>query len=255
MELITPTFYSYQTSLPKSSENVDNQSYYIVRCYLTAHRKTNVPALKIRNFGSKCEVTTTRPHIAETYSAAFYYLYNIRRIRKYLTKECTETLIHVFISSRLDYCNSLLFGVPECHLHKLQRVQNVAARLIFQESRFCHITSLLRSPHWLPVKYRIVFKIILTTFKAIHGLALAYISELISVRDTGRYDLRSNDGLLLAPCRGKTLTTLGDRSFHAAATKLWKDLPGSIRNTQSLNKFKKGIKPFFICKSFLILCI
>ena len=187
-------------------------------------------------------------HITKTYSAAFYYLYNIRRIRKYLTKECTETLIHAFISSRLDYCNSLLFGVPECHLHKLKRVQNAAARLIFQESRFCHITILLRSLHWLPVKYSIVIKIILITFKAVK-------SELISVRDTGRYDLRSNDGLLLAPCRGKTLTTLGDRSFHAAAPKLWNDLPGSIRNTQSLNKFKKAIKTFFICKSFLILCI
>ena len=152
-------------------------------------------------------------HIAETYSAAFYYLYNIRRIRKYLTKEYKETLIHAFIFSRLDYCNSLLFGVPDCHLHKLQRVQDTVAHLIFQESRFCHITLLLKSLHWLLVKYRIVFKIILTTFKAIHGLALAYISELISVRDTGRYDFRSNDGLLLAPCRGKTLTTLGDYYF------------------------------------------
>ena len=132
------------------------------------------------------------------------------------------------------------------------RVQNAAARLIFQESRFCHITPLLKSLHWLPVKYRIVFKIILITFKAIHGLALAYISELISVRDTGRYDFRSNDGLLLAPCRGKTLTTLGDRSFHAAAPKLWNDLLGSIRNTQSLNKFKRAIKTFFICQSFII---
>ena len=107
-------------------------------------------------------------HITKTCSAAFYYLCNIRRIRKYLTKECTETLIHAFISSSLDYCNSLLFGVPECHLHKLQRFQNAAARLIFQESRFCHITPLLKSLHWLPVKFRIVFKIILITFKAIH---------------------------------------------------------------------------------------
>ena len=65
------------------------------------------------------------------------------------------------------------------------RVQNAAAHLIFQESRFCHITPLLKSLYWLPVKYRIVFKIILITFKAIHGLAPAYISELISVRDTG----------------------------------------------------------------------
>ena len=171
-------------------------------------------------------------------------------IRKYLTKECTETLIHAFISSRLDYCNSLLFGVPECHLHKLQRVQNAAARLIFQESRFCHITPLLKSLHWLPVKYRIVFKIILITFKAIHGLAPAYISELISVRDTGRYDFRSNDGLLLAPCRSKTLTTFGDRSFHAAVPKLWNDLPGFIRNTQSLNKFKKASNTFLFAKAF-----
>ena len=75
-------------------------------------------------------------HITKTSSAVFYHLYNIRRIRKYLTKECTETLIHAFISSRLDYCNSLLFGVPECHLHKLQRVQNAAVQLVVQESRF-----------------------------------------------------------------------------------------------------------------------
>ena len=105
-------------------------------------------------------------HITKTCSAAFYYLYNIRRIRKYLTQEYSETLIHAFISSRLEYCNSLLFGVPEYHLHKLQRVQNAAARPIFQESRFCHITPLLMSLHWLPVKYRIVFKITLITFKA-----------------------------------------------------------------------------------------
>ena len=141
--------------------------------------------------------------------------------------------------------NSVLLGGLE---ELLLIIMGAAARLIFQESRFCHITPLLKSLHWLPVKYRIVFKIILITFKAIHGLAPAYISELISVRDTGRYDFRSNDGLLLAPCRGKTLTTLGDRSFHAAAPKLWNDLPGSIRNTQSLNKF-------FICQSFLILCV
>ena len=103
-------------------------------------------------------------HITKTYSAAFYYLYNIRRIRKYLTKEYKKTLIHAFIFSRLDYCNSLLFGVPECHLHKLQRVQNTVAHLIFQESRFCHIISLLKSLHWLLVKYRIVFKNYLTYF-------------------------------------------------------------------------------------------
>ena len=84
---------------------------------------------------------------------------------------------------------------------------------------------MLRSLHWLPVKYRIVFKILLITFKAIHGLAPAYISELISVRDaTGRHNLHSNNGLCLNHSSRKSLATLGDRSFHVAAPKLWNDI-------------------------------
>ena len=132
--------------------------------------KVNIaPHFPIKNLGVWFDSNLSMvDHITKTCSAAFYYLCNIRRIRKYLKKECTETLIHAFISSRLDYCNSLLFGVPECHLHKLKRVQKAAARLIFQDSRFCHTTPLLKSLHWLSVKYRIVFKIISITFKAIH---------------------------------------------------------------------------------------
>ena len=124
-------------------------------------------------------------HITKASSAASFYLYNIRRIRKYLSKENTETPIHAFVSSRIDYCNSLLYGVPNCHLHKLQWVQNAAARLIFEESKYCHVTPLLKALHWLPVKYRIIFKVLLINliFKAIHGLVPVYISELFSVRD------------------------------------------------------------------------
>ena len=83
-------------------------------------------------------------------------------------------------------------------IQKLQRVQNSAARLVFEESKFCYITALLKSLHWFPVKYRIDFKVLLLTFKAIHGFAPPYISELISVKDAnGRYSLRSNNGILL----------------------------------------------------------
>ena len=71
-----------------------------------------------------------KEHIAKASSAAFFHLYNIRRIRKYLSREDTETLIHAFISSRIDYRNSLLYDTPSCHLHKLHRVQNAAARLV-----------------------------------------------------------------------------------------------------------------------------
>ena len=174
-------------------------------------------------------------------------MYNIRRIRKYFRKKCTETLIHAFISSRLDYCNSLLYGLPAYQTQKLQRVQNSAPRLVFEESKFCHITPLLRALHWLPVANRIVFKISLLTFKAIHKLAPTYISELVSLKDTGgRYYLRSNNGKLNC----KSLSMLGERSFYMAAPKLWNDLPLFIRNISSVNVFMKALKTHLFQKVF-----
>ena len=88
-----------------------------------------------------------------------------------MSRVCTETLKHAFISSRLYYCNSLLYGTPGYQLQKLQRVQNAAARLDFQESKFCHYTPLSKSLRWLLVKYRIDFKILLTVFIATHDSA------------------------------------------------------------------------------------
>ena len=88
-----------------------------------------------------------------------------------MSQDAAETLIHSFITSRVDYCNSLLYGVPAYQLDKLQRVQYAAAMLVFMEHKFCHITPLLLKLHWLPVKFRVNFKIPLITFKAIHGLA------------------------------------------------------------------------------------
>ena len=100
-------------------------------------------------------------------------------------------------------------------------------------------------------RYRIVFKILLLTFKAIHKLAPTYISELVSPKDTGdRYYLRSNNDKLLniPPC--KSLSTLGDRSFYMAAPKLWNDLPLFIRNISSVNAFKKALKTHLFQKAF-----
>ena len=131
-------------------------------------------------------------------SAVFYHLHNIRRIRKYLSQNVAVTLIHSFITSKVDYCSSLLYGVPAYQLDKLQRVQNAASRFIFMEDTFFHITPLLSKLHWLPVTFRIKFRILLLTFKAIHGLAPSYIKDLISIKSSviERYTLRSNKELL-----------------------------------------------------------
>ena len=90
-------------------------------------------------------------HITQICASSFYYIYNIRRIRKYLSRQSTQILVHAFITSHLDYCNGLLYGLPDSLLNKLQRVQSACARLIFREQKFCHVTSLIYELHWLPI--------------------------------------------------------------------------------------------------------
>ena len=133
---------------------------------------------------------------------------DIRRIRKFLTVESTKVLVHAFIMGRIDYCNSLLHGLPTTHINKLQRVQNASARLICSTPRFSHITPVLYSLHWLPVRFRIVYKILIITFKATHGQALDYICNLIRVKNPSLYVLRSNSQVLLVPPSTKTKKTL-----------------------------------------------
>ena len=130
------------------------------------------PSSVVKNLGSWFDSKLNMlVHINKTCSSSFFYLYNLRRIRKYLTRQDTECLVHAFIGSKIDYCNGLLYGLPTSANSKLQRVQNAAARLVTGSPRFCHITPVLESLHWLPIKYRIHFKIVLLTFKCIYGLA------------------------------------------------------------------------------------
>ena len=96
----------------------------------------------------------------------------------------TESLVHAFITSRVDYCNSLLYGLSNSHIMKLQRIQNAAARLVTGAPRFCHVAPLLCHLHWLPISYRIKFKILLLTFKCLYGLAPNYLIDLISIKNT-----------------------------------------------------------------------
>ena len=120
-------------------------------------------------------------HINKACNAAFYHLHNLRRIKKYLSRDFLITLVHAFITSRLDHCNGLLFGLPKAQIAKLQRVQNAAARLLLGIGKFSHITPALYELHWLPVSLRIDYKILLLTFKCIYGLAPTYLSDLISI--------------------------------------------------------------------------
>ena len=207
------------------------------------------PSSCVRNLGAwfdnKLSMST---HVTKICNAAFYHLHNIRRIKKYLSRDSLLTLIHAFITSRLDYCNGLLNGLPNSQIVKLQRVQNAAAKLVLSLSKYSHISPALYQLHWLPVQHRVHFKILILTFKAIHGLAPKYIIELINIKLRSIYNLRSNQSLLLDPPKG--LVTLGDRSFSAAAPYLWNSLPAELRDFQSLAIFKFKLKTYFFFAAF-----
>ena len=108
-----------------------------------------------------------------------FNLYSIGKIRKYLNRPTVAKLVIVTTTSRLDYCDSLMFGIPKELIAQLQQRQNHAARVLTTRGIYEHITQVLVDIHWLPVQQRIEFKIILLTYKALNGLAPAYLSELL----------------------------------------------------------------------------
>ena len=139
------------------------------------------PTTVARNLGVVFGSTfNMKSQVSKLCQAAYYHLHIIRAIRDCLTQHATELLVHALVISRHDYGNSLLYGLPDVLLDKLPRVQNAAARVVVKASRYDHVTPLLKTLHWLPVRYRIqIYKILQTTYKASHLLAPSYLSDLL----------------------------------------------------------------------------
>ena len=148
----------------------------------------------------------------------------------------------------MEYCNSLYIGASQLAISRLQLVQNAAARLLTGTRKFDHITPVLSSLHWLPVQYRIQFKILTFTFKSLNSLAPPYLTELIRPYTPARC-LRSAEQLLLQGPKTKK-PARGDRAFSAAAPKLWKELPLPIKQAPSLSTFKSRLKTYYFAKAF-----
>ena len=205
---------------------------------------------EVRNLGVDFDDRLTMSsHINSICRSASLALRNIGRVRKYLDQANTERLVHAFITSRLDYCNSLLHGLPVKEISKLQRLRNSAARLVLKCKVRDHITPSMEKLHWLPVEHRIIFKVLLMSFKIINGCAPEYLSDLLETYVPTRSLRSSTQGLLVVP---KSFTpTYGDRAFSVAAPKLWNNLPANIRTTSALESFKRKLKIHLFQDAFL----
>ena len=187
-------------------------------------------------------------HIKSISRTAFFDLRNIAKIRHILPQNDAEKLVHAFVTSRLDYCNSLLSGCTKKSVKSLQLIQNAAARVLTRVRKRDHITPVLAALHWLPIEHRIEFKILLLAYKALNGQAPSYLKELIIPYCPTRALRSKNAGLLVVPRVSKS--TMGARAFSYQAPLLWNQLPVCVQAADTLYVFKSALKTFLFDKAY-----
>ena len=174
-------------------------------------------------------------HVNLLVSHCYKILKDIGRVKKCMERSQLERVVHAVISNRFDYCNSILMNISKENIYKLQKLQNAAAKLILGKRKRDSASGALRELHWLNVESRIVFKILLLTYKTLKGQC----SKNLSLRYKG-FNGRSEDFLLLETPVFKT--AYGKRIFEYNASRLWNALPVSVRGEEDIEKFKKQIK-------------
>ena len=156
-------------------------------------------------------------------------------------------MVNALVTSRLDYCNSLLYGTVDKKFARLQRLQNTAARLIMRVPKYSYITPVLKELHWLPVRERVCFKIMLLFHRAVNCRGPVYLRDLICIYTLTRA-LRSEGTKQLK--KRETNCKAGDASFLAAASDLWNRLPFSLRELCNENSFKNALKTLYLKQYF-----
>lgn len=187
-------------------------------------------------------------HIKQICKTAFFHLCNISKVRNILSQSDAEKLVHAFITSRLDDCNSLLSGSPKNSLKSLQLIQNAAARVLTGTRKREQISPVLASLHWLPVKSRIEFKILLLTYKVLNNQAPSYLNDLVVPYHPIRALRSHTAGLLVVPRVFKS--RMGGRAFSFQAPLLWNQLPVWIQETDTISTFKIRLQTFLFAKAY-----
>ena len=202
------------------------------------------PVEKVKDLGFYLDSKLSlKDQVSYTIKNCNFQLRNISRNRRYLTTETCKTLVHSLVTSRLDYCNSLLVGLPHKTIIPLEKLQNRAARLIAKLDKFAHTTPLFKEYHWLPIKERIDYKVLVMVFKVRTGLAPSYLDGLLETYQSHRSGMRKSSRPELVNPVPKT-DTYGPRPFSVAGPLLWNSIPDTLKNSPSISVFKKRLKTY-----------
>ena len=201
-------------------------------------------SVKNLGFTLDCHLTMNA-HVSIIARTCYFELRRLASIRRFLTSTATATLVSAFVLSRIDHCNSLLFGSTNDVTSHLQRIQNYAARVIFRLPMSSSITIHLKSLHWLPVKERSTYKIACLSYHCHSSTAPSYVTDILHKKPLHTRNTRSSSytmPLLNRPAHSKA--TLGDRSFSFASSSVWNSIPNDVRCAPSLSSFKSRLKTY-----------
>jgi hypothetical protein len=182
---------------------------------------------------------TFSEQITAVCKSCHYHIRDIRRIRHLISLPTATTLANSLVSSKLDYCNSLYYGITGANIAKLQKVQNSLARAITFTSKRQHIKPILKELHWLPIKERIDFKVCFLTYKTLLNQQPTYLYEALS-HPSHSISTRSSKSLALSIPYAPN--SISKRAFSVSAPRLWNSLPPSTRTATSIQLFRSKLK-------------
>ena len=215
---------------------------------ITILENSTLPTKSAKNLGVLFDNSLGfREHISHVCRVCFYHIRDLKRVRKHISLDTAKILASALINSRLDYCNSLFYNLPQYEISRLQRVQNALARTISKSSRLCPSLPLLKKLHWLPVIFRIKYKICSLVFKSHFLQSPPYLSELLQPFES-HFNSRSSALLNFRIPRVKT--QWGNRSFSVAGPVLWNPLPAALKRADNFLSFKKLLKTHFFGEAF-----
>ena len=202
----------------------------------------------VRPLGVDFDSDVTLKHIRNVAKKCFYTLKNMVKIRRCINETADKAMVHTMITSKLDYCNAVPYGLPESTLKHFTRVQNLSARFISQHGKYEHITPVLKQFHWLPMRQRINYKVLILTFKSLNGLAPTYLEELMKRKPMKRTRSNGNNDLVIPAIKHKSFWR---RSVGYGGPKLWNTSPRELKTCTIINTFKKLLKTFLFKEAYL----